>query len=268
MENPFMHYEIPSSLPNGLPIFQPNELQTRLLYQEIFQEEIYLKHGIVVSENPCVFDVGANIGLFSIFIHHKCKGAMIYAFEPIPSTFKLLQSNINLHRINAKIFDYGLSRCNQIRAFIFYPKLHAFSGCYADSESDQSFLELFRENWLQSYHDTSFVLYMEELLKDYLFQSETYQCRLKTLSEVIDEYNVKQIDLLKIDVERSEVDVLTGINEEDWPKIKQIVVEAHSYELANVTTTILEKHGYDVIVNYQSAPQGWEPCSMIYGVLT
>ena len=48
---------------------------------------------------------------------------------------------------------------------------------------------------------------------------ERFACQLKTLSEVIRESQVERIDLLKVDVEKSELDVLAGIDEDDWPKI-------------------------------------------------
>jgi hypothetical protein len=38
---------------------------------------------------------------------------------------------------------------------------------------------------------------------------------------------VSHIQLLKIDVQKSEHDVLLGIEEADWPKIEQIVIEVH-----------------------------------------
>lgn len=35
------------------------------------------------------------------------------------------------------------------------------------------------------------------------------------------------MDLLKVDVERAELDVLRGISDGDWPKIRQLVMEVH-----------------------------------------
>lgn len=35
------------------------------------------------------------------------------------------------------------------------------------------------------------------------------------------------VDLLKVDVERAELDVLRGVADEDWPKIRQLVMEVH-----------------------------------------
>ena len=34
----------------------------------------------------------------------------------------------------------------------------------------------------------------------------------------------RQVDLLKVDVERAELDVLRGISSQDWPRIRQVDV--------------------------------------------
>jgi acyl carrier protein len=69
---------------------------------------------------------------------------------------------------------------------------------------------------------------------------------------VIREQEVERIDLLKIDVERSEEEVLKGIEDEDWRKIDQIVLEAHDEDSAGRRGRVreivetLEKRGYVV----------------------
>ena len=80
---------------------------------------------------------------------------------------------------------------------------------------------------------------LDELLDEYL-RGETYSCRLKTLSEVMREEQIERIDLLKIDVESSELDVLAGIEEEDWPRIKQIAIEVHSRSILESVSSLLE----------------------------
>ncbi|HEX8185323.1 MAG TPA: amino acid adenylation domain-containing protein, partial [Blastocatellia bacterium] len=68
-------------LPNGLVIIHHNKNETEFLYREIFEEQVYLKHGISLREGDCVFDVGANIGMFTLFASQLCKGGTVYAFE-------------------------------------------------------------------------------------------------------------------------------------------------------------------------------------------
>ncbi|CAM9987276.1 unnamed protein product [Ectocarpus fasciculatus] len=60
---------------------------------------------------------------------------------------------------------------------------------------------------------------------------------------------VDKIDLLKIDVEGAELDVLLGIEQQDWPKIKQVVAEVHPVgDRVTRIRELLRRHGYDVSV--------------------
>jgi hypothetical protein len=59
------------------------------------------------------------------------------------------------------------------------------------------------------------------------FQDTEQHCRLRRLSSVIDELGVPTIDLLKIDVQRAELDVLRGLDDRHWPLIQQIAMEVH-----------------------------------------
>ena len=54
--------------------------------------------------------------------------------------------------------------------------------------------------------------------------------------------------MLKIDVERCELEVLLGIQEGDWKKIRQIVVEVHNDCLLDQITDLLKSKGYRIVV--------------------
>ena len=71
--------------------------------------------------------------------------------------------------------------------------------------------------------------YADELIEG-RYDGEQVVCQLRTLSEVIRQHNVERIDLLKLDVEKSEWDVLAGIEPEDWQKIRQMAVEVHDLD--------------------------------------
>jgi FkbM family methyltransferase len=61
----------------------------------------------IIQNNVCV-DVGANSGDFAIFISKKFN--KIYAFEPIPKVFKLMNDNIKLNNLkNIKTYNFGLA---------------------------------------------------------------------------------------------------------------------------------------------------------------
>jgi FkbM family methyltransferase len=263
-------------LPNGLTLVRPATSSIghiKFGYEEIFQKEIYLKHGILLTQGGCFFDVGANIGLFALYVQTKCADPRIYAFEPLPPTFEILRANARLHGVPAKLFNCGLADRMQTTTFTLYPKLPGLAGRFTYEKSNRNLIQVIVEQitqaWIQadpSRKDDPGLLreFTTSLEKEY-FHQETYQCPVKTLSQVIREEQIEQIDLLKVDVESSEIDVLQGIEEHDWPKIQQIILEAHSDELRDKSLAILQQHGLKTAADPCPTLEGTEPCHMVYG---
>ena len=240
-------------LPNGMVVAHLGDLQTNVAYREVFGDEIYLRHAISLNDGDCVFDVGANIGFFTLFANQRYRDLRVFAFEPIPPTFEVLQTNVALYGLNAKLYQCGLSNKAEKAEFTFYPSMAGLSGRYSDGERDKKATAAIIRDWLKknTAGSAESLLTQEELdsVMEERFRSEKYICRLMTLSEVIRENNVERIDLLKIDVERSEYDVLCGIEYDDWKKIKQIVMEVDTRENLDRITALLEGRGYDVAVD-------------------
>lgn len=229
-------------LPNQQQIYHVNHSETLWLYNEIFVAQSYLKHGIALTDGDCVFDVGANIGLFTLFVHQRYPSARVYAFEPLPPIFALLHSNIELYGLDTHLFQCGLADEICEVPFTYYPHWSMMSGRYADARQDEEISRAAIHN-----QDELWTQYTDELLSD-RFKSDTYLCQMRTLSAVMHEQRIECIDLLKIDVERSELDVLNGIQEQDWQKIRQIVIEVYDQDgrLARILE-MLQEHGYQVI---------------------
>jgi len=210
------------TLPNNLAIAHLNKNETDFLYKEIFEINAYLKHGIMIKDGDCIFDVGTNIGLFSLFAHLSANNVKVYGFEPNPFVFEKLELNTALYEVDAKLFNCGLSGETKTANFTFYPKFSFLSGLYADADDEKEIVKSFLHKQptknlggLAPLTEDNELL--EELLTD-KFKSETFEVPLRTLSEIIKENNIENIDLLKINVEKSEWDVLAGIAEEDWQK--------------------------------------------------
>ncbi|MCP4760308.1 MAG: FkbM family methyltransferase, partial [archaeon] len=62
-----------------------------------------------------------------------------------------------------------------------------------------------------------------------IYSGEKVICKLRTLSDIIKENDIKKIDLLKLDAENYEKQVLAGIKEDDWDKIQQLAIEVHTH---------------------------------------
>src|SRR6266849_5953366 len=84
-------------LPNGMAIAQQNQHETEFFYQQIFVDQTNFRHGITLCDDDCVFDVGANIGMFSLFAQQIGKNVTVFAFEPILQIFEALDVNATLY---------------------------------------------------------------------------------------------------------------------------------------------------------------------------
>ena len=245
-------------LPNGLTIAHLNPYETEYVYKEIFVDRCYLKHGITLQKGDTVVDIGANIGLFSLFVQQEAQGATIYAFEPSPSAFQALQSNAELYLPGAKVFPYGIAAAAQSATFTFYPNSSVFSSFHADAAADGAAIRTVVENMVRTGHkgpleQAELASLVDELMVGRM-ASQSFTCQLYALSDIIQAEQIGQIDLLKIDAEKSEVAILQGIRAADWPKIKQIVIEVHEQgdALLDEVTGLLRQHGFTCAVEEET----------------
>src|SRR5689334_5145958 len=96
------------TLPNKLSVEAANEVEAQLVYREIFELETYDQQGIVLNAGDCIFDIGANIGLYTLKLAQTCADVKVYAFEPIPALYAILEHNAAQYAPNAKLFPVGL----------------------------------------------------------------------------------------------------------------------------------------------------------------
>ncbi|MGH8745061.1 MAG: FkbM family methyltransferase, partial [Burkholderiales bacterium] len=243
-------------LPNGLEIVHLNRYETDYLYQEVFEDQCYLRHGIALPDGATVLDIGANIGLFSLFVLSRCRNPRIYAFEPAPAVYELLQANCEAYgAANVRAVNLGVSDQARTASLTFYEKSSVFSGFYADEAADRAALQAVVRNTLSretAAEDESVAEYVTELTADRL-RGTPHECRLTSVSDIIREHRLDRIDLLKIDAEKSELDIIKGIGDDDWPKIAQLVVEIHdpSYESVRRIRTLLGAKGFRCEVEHE-----------------
>jgi FkbM family methyltransferase len=242
-----------------------NIAELRFLHDEIFVGEVYLRGGIVLREDAVVFDVGANIGMFSLFVGARCPSAQVYAFEPIPEVFAKLQQNIADRGLAVRPFNYGLSDHDQEISFYYYPDISIMS-CrhdYINWENEVDLIKLYVANGRKSGPPgrAEHLAHVESLAnKDFEFIE--HKCSLRTLSEVIDEAGVRTVDLLKIDAQRAEYDVLRGIAARHWPWIRQITMEVHdeanspTQGRVQQVTDLLTEQGFQVSVAVEEMLRG------------
>ena len=238
----------PYVLPNGMEIMQFNRVETDHFYHDIFDTRVYAKNGIVLDNNCTVFDVGGNVGLFSLFVANTVKGANIYTFEPAPPVFDVLSQNLAGADANIKLFNMGISSTNHEKQLVFYPNSTGMSSFHADKDEEKTVLRAIIEN--QGVGSETLMADIGgsiDTILEQRFQEIPFNCQLKTLSSIIESEAVSHIDLLKIDVQKCELEVLEGIEQGHWQCIKQVVIEVHDIgEQMPRVTQLLEGNGFSV----------------------
>jgi FkbM family methyltransferase len=236
-------------LPNGLEVAFQTRSEARFFYEDIFEKEAYVRHGIALEDGAVVFDVGANIGMFTLFVHTWCRQPRVYSFEPVPVLFEILWFNAGRHAPGARLFNVGLSDRARRERFTFYPNSSGMSSVYADEEEEKEVLRAILANQHRQGAEglDEVLLHVDDLLEERLRRVEV-EVELRTVSDIIREEGVDRIDLMKIDVQKSECDVLAGIEDEHWPLIRQMVLEVHDF--AGRVRQVLEElrgRGYEVL---------------------
>jgi 2-polyprenyl-3-methyl-5-hydroxy-6-metoxy-1,4-benzoquinol methylase len=104
-------------------IYCRNEIETRLILDEILVDKLYFQEGVSISPGDIVLDVGANIGVFALGAAKQ--GAHVYAYEPVPATFELLQQNIHLHGLDNMVHprNIGLSDRSEEKIMFHHPSM-------------------------------------------------------------------------------------------------------------------------------------------------
>ena len=142
-----------------------------------------------INEGDVIFDIGANIGCFSVpFAKKVGLNGKVYAFEPQKFIFNVLKKNIKCNELNnVQIFNNAIGDANTIL------KLNDF---------DYSQPGNFGGIGLKEYYDNSLCAKIKGTKKN----------KIKTLT-LNNFLNLKKCNFLKIDVELMELSVLRGAKE-------------------------------------------------------
>lgn len=163
---------------------------TKMIGNEIFIRNAYTPKGFEIDDGDTVVDVGAYIGVFSIFA--SSQGANVYSYEPNPDSFHLLKKNIKLNNIK-RIKAYNKAVCGK------------------DGNTD-----LFRNKKFPQLTTTT------------ITDGEKIKVNCTSLKEIIK--NIGFIDLLKMDCEGAEYEILQQLPEEFLSQIKKISMEYHEFK--------------------------------------
>jgi FkbM family methyltransferase len=221
-------------------VYCRNEMETRLILDEIVVDKLYFQEGVSVSPGDIVLDVGANIGVFALCAAKQ--GAQVYAYEPIPGTFELLQQNIHLHGLDNVVHprNIGLSERSEEKIMFHYPSMSTWDSWNTREDRElvannlQDALDLLKTAAPIRYKaikSLGFKSLQQAVVRDaigkILASAVKVKCQFETLSGLISQENIQSIALLKLDAELADWEVLNGVKAQDWQRIGQVAMEVH-----------------------------------------
>lgn len=224
---------------------------SQLFFQvgEIAGDQTYLRHGVSVEPGDVVLDIGANVGVAAAFFAALCGAGLVHSFEPVPAAFALLDENVK-GLAACRVHRQGLSSIPGPGTITYYPDAVALSGQYADPNRDRDLVRTVLMNRGMSVEEVE-----NQLAGRY--EPETITCELTTISSFLGQERLEHVDLVKIDVERAELDVLRGIEDLHWPRIKQLVVEVHDEDGRGAAIEqILAPRGYRMAWEQEALMRG------------
>jgi len=207
-------------MPDGTVLATPRRADTMMLWREIFDDQVYATAAGRLAAGDTVLDVGANVGLASLYFARRVPGVRVLAFEPAADVFACLSANLAEHVPDSLALRQALGDTAGPRELFYYPNAPSQSGFDADTSAAAELTRTYLRNEGLEPGEIDY------LCRD-LHTARTETVTVTTVSEVLRAHRLDRIDLLKIDVERAEWEVLAGVRSEDWARIRSVVVEVH-----------------------------------------
>jgi FkbM family methyltransferase len=165
-----------------------------------YDGSIISKLSSCLQENCVVFDVGANIGFYSVALGLRAKelNGVVYAFEPVKNNFDRLTTNILLNGLESVVLarDIALGDQEGFIEMAMASDNRSLTGnaVMVKGEISRDFFKVDTEN-------------KSSLLKLNTINNEA---RLTKLDTFMEEEQIKDCHLIKIDIEGAEVMFLKG----------------------------------------------------------
>lgn len=193
-----------------------------IVFNEIFLQDVYNKQ-FEIKEGDIIIDVGASIGGYTCKVSKKVgdKGKII-AIEPNPVNYQYLLKNIELNRLN-NIIPLNLG--------VFSIKKELSLICKGYGSSVKS-------------------------TKDIKFGSNAIKIDVDTLDNLLSGLKLEKINLIKMDIEGSEIEAIKGAKNiiKDHKTLKLVIAAYHKnkngIESYRILIPYLEKKNFKIYKEY------------------
>ncbi|MFB7874050.1 FkbM family methyltransferase [Nocardia sp. NPDC056064] len=225
-------------LDDGRTVSCTSPAEARMLWNEMVADGFYRQAAATLRPGDLVVDIGANIGLSAMMFADTDPAIRVIAAEPAPATYDCLRRNMAAHVPDGVALEVAVGAAPGVLPFTWYPRATANSSLYADRAADDEATAIFLRN--SGLPDDAI-----SLITRGLHDGEQIDVEVTTVSAILAAHDTTaEIGVLKIDVERAEFDVLLGITEADWSRIRAVVAEVHDYHgRLGEFCKVLDTHG-------------------------
>ena len=175
----------------------------------VWMIEEYAKKNFDIKSSDTVIDVGAHMGLFTLYASQSCKIGNIYSYEPVKENFEILKENTSINNLkNVKIFNLAVSNSNSTITLFM--------------NNDESGHSMFSES------------------------SENIIVKSTSLMKIFDDNKIKECNFLKLDCEGAEYEIIEKLPSAYFEMIEKIIIE---YHMADSHPELLEKLQNKLLAN-------------------
>jgi FkbM family methyltransferase len=175
---------------NGLKLKLRVNSTDLMAFTHVWIIKEYSRKGFEIKENDTIIEIGAHIGLFSVYASQFCENGKVYCYEPVKNNYDVLLSNLQLNNIKNVI---------------------PFNLAVSDSESTAKM----------------FLSYDESGHSLYLPTDTIVQVNSTTLKKIFDDNAIQRCDFIKMDCEGAEYDIVKSLPDEYFTRIEKMIIEYH-----------------------------------------
>ncbi|MBC7262139.1 MAG: FkbM family methyltransferase [Chloroflexi bacterium] len=214
----------------GLPLSRPFmitlrngyrfKVRTRMdiwIIKEICLDRQYEKASIEIGDDWTIIDIGAGLGDFAVHVAKEHPSTTIYAYEPFPQSFALLQENLCLNQVeNVQVFPYAV--CAHTGPAPFHIASEAVAHSTASAQQGAT--------------------------------SECIEVPAITLDQLFAELQLSKCDYVKMDCEGAEYEILFQTSPKTLQSIHHLCLEYHNGISAfshQDLVRFLTGHGFQVV---------------------
>jgi FkbM family methyltransferase len=189
--------------------------------------EIFLRQDYgQIPDDSVILDLGASIGVFSIYAASTARNVRLFAYEPMPDFFALMKENIALNRLEGVVSCFNL----------------AVAGEAQERELFASGTDFFFPTLIPPANDDP---------------STRKQVTCTTLTNILDSNDLEAIDIVKMDIEGAEYEILYATPPNYFKRIREIRMEYHNLDYERNVTRLkqfLTSHNYAITHERANSP--------------